>query len=376
VRKRLVDDMARHTHTPAGAAWFTPTAGGEPDDSDYFTGYLARFRDADTAGWSPGDPGRILLNEGKHTWPVGSAPDAIALSRHAALCDDGARPASLDELAARASGEPLWGILRAAIDDFDVRMRRTASDAEYIQLSLVFRQFFAGELDMACSMPEFWRKVTILYSGIDDFAVYGSWDALLLLAREMQRVFHRFADANLKELPGPEGKTITMALALAPRGSTSFLRAWEQVSRDLDTARAAAKDSLHAFGRALDWRQVAHAAELRDNLVALVRDFQCPPQFLVELGGFYRDKPIAPKASSRRLERPWRYHRRFNSVMAGAGRDREFQRARTALITDLIGKSTAQAKLRPAGGLAVQWARLSLHAGPGPDSAPPNAMAS
>ena len=28
-------------------------------------------------------------------------------------------------------------------------------------------------------MPEFWRKVTVIYAGGDDFAVYGAWDALL-----------------------------------------------------------------------------------------------------------------------------------------------------------------------------------------------------
>jgi CRISPR-associated protein Csm1 len=186
----------------------------------------------------------------------------------------------------------------------------------------------------------------------------------------MQRVFHRFADANLKELPGPEGKTITMALAIAPQSDASFLRVWEQATRNLDTARAAAKDSLHIFGRTVDWRQVSHAADLRDTMLRMVGDFGCPPDFLDELTGFYRDKP-GTAGSSRRLDRPWRYHRRFNSVLAGAPRDREFQRIRTALITDLIGKSAAQVKLRPAGGLAVHWARLSLEAGPDPVSASP-----
>jgi CRISPR-associated protein Csm1 len=268
----------------------------------------------------------------------------------------------------------MWGVLRAAIDNFDVRMRRTSSDAEFIQLSLVFRQFFAGELDMACSMPEFWRKVTILYSGIDDFAVYGSWDALLLLAREMQRVFQRFADANLKELPGPEGKSITMAIALAPHPDAPLLRVWEQAGRNLEIARASTKDSLYAFGRTIDWRQVSHAAELRETMLRMIRDFRCPPQFLDELGGFYRDKPTAASSgSSRRLDRPWRFHRRFNSVLPGAARDREFQRIRTALITDLIGKSHAQVKLRPAGGVAVQWARFSLDPSTMPGSATPNA---
>src|SRR6266487_5905523 len=71
------------------------------------------------------------------------------------------------------------------------------------------------------SMPEFWRKVTIIYSGGDDFAVYGSWDALILLAREMQRLFHRFTEENLKDFPGAEGKTISMGLALAAEAPLS-----------------------------------------------------------------------------------------------------------------------------------------------------------
>ena len=81
---------------------------------------------------------------------------------------------------------------------------------------MLYKQFFAGELEVLCSLPEFWRKVSILYCGGDDFAVYGAWDALIALAREVQRLFHRFTEENLKEYPGPEGKTISMAIALAP----------------------------------------------------------------------------------------------------------------------------------------------------------------
>jgi CRISPR-associated protein Csm1 len=376
VRKRLAENMARRNNTlpeAAAADTFAPFTQSDAASDEYFAQTLAGVRDAASVGWSPDHPGRVLLNEGKHSWPLGASAEAIPLARHVALSDNGARPATLATLAARANGQPVWGVLRAAIDNFDVRMRRTSSDAEFIQLSLVFRQFFAGELDMACSMPEFWRKVTILYSGIDDFAVYGSWDALLLLAREMQRVFQRFADANLKELPGPEGKSITMAVALAPHANAPLLRVWEQAGRNLEIARAATKDSLYAFGRTIDWRQVSHAADLRETMLRMIRDFRCPPQFLDELGGFYRDKPTAASGSSRRLDRPWRFHRRFNSVLPGAARDREFQRIRTALITDLIGKSHAQVKLRPAGGVAVQWARFSLDPGTMPGSAPPNA---
>ena len=58
----------------------------------------------------------------------------------------------------------------------------------------MYKQFFAGELEVLCSMPEFWRKVTVIYSGGDDFAVYGAWDALIGLAREMERLFRRFTE--------------------------------------------------------------------------------------------------------------------------------------------------------------------------------------
>jgi len=165
--------------------------------------------------------GRTRIGEaglGKHTWSVSSnlSLDAITLARHAAPSDDGSSPARLETLAHRAQGKPCWGVLRGDVDHFAIRLRRVQTIEEHVQVSVLYKQFFAGELEVLCSMPEFWRKVTILYSGGDDFAVYGSWDALILLAREIQRLFHRFTEENLKDFPGAEAKTISMALALAP----------------------------------------------------------------------------------------------------------------------------------------------------------------
>ena len=122
----------------------------------------------------------------------------------------------MQTLARRAQGRSIWGVLRGDVDNFGLRLRRVHSIEEHVPLSVLYKQFFAGELEVLCSMPEFWRKVSIIYSGGDDFAVYGSWDALIALAREVQRLFHRFTEENLKEYPGAEGKTISMAIALAP----------------------------------------------------------------------------------------------------------------------------------------------------------------
>ncbi len=40
----------------------------------------------------------------------------------------------------------------------------------------------------------------------------------------------------------------------------------------------------------------------------------------------------------------------------------DYQKARTALIADLIGRSAVTVKLRPAGRVALEWARLSAEA--------------
>ncbi len=43
----------------------------------------------------------------------------------------------------------------------------------------------------------------------------------------------------------------------------------------------------------------------------------------------------------------------------GGARTRDFQKARTGLIADLVGKNPANIKLRPSGRVALEWARLS-----------------
>ena len=41
-----------------------------------------------------------------------------------------------------------------------------------------------------------------------------------------------------------------------------------------------------------------------------------------------------------------------------ATKDREMERLRSSLIVDLVGKNASQVKLRPAGRIALEWARL------------------
>ena len=365
VRRRLAEQMLQRRDTPlAGAASFKPFQNAAPIDNEYFSGVnLDRWRSANELGWNPENPARISASGGKHVWQIAASSDGITLARHAAHTDDGESAAGLDILAARAQGRDAWGVLRGDVDNFGVRVRRAQTIEEHVQLSVVFKQFFAGELEVACSMPEYWRRVTILYSGGDDFAVYGSWDALIVLAREVQRLFHKFTVAAMSDFPGQEAKTISMALSVASHDGATLAEIYEEAGRALEIAKTSGKDCFLLLGRTLEWKHMVEAAELKDRMARMVTEFGCSPHFLQELAGFYRETPETElagtgKRRTRRFDRPWRFYRRLNRLLTGP-RGQEFQRLRNNLIGELIGRGQAQRKLRPAGRVALEWARLS-----------------
>ncbi len=367
IRKRLNEELERKRNAPlaetpgAGFQPFTRVSNAEADA--YFGKELgARVRSAARIGWSPEAPGKVTPEQGKHCWTLTSnlSPDGIMLARHAAPSDDGKSAATVQTLARRGQGRSIWGVLRGDVDNFGVRLRRVNSIEEHVPLSVLYKQFFAGELEVLCSLPEFWRKVSILYTGGDDFAVYGSWDALIALAREVQRLFHRFTEENLKDYPGAEGKTISMAIALAPETYYPLAAVYEEAGRSLDLAKSADKDCIYLLGRVLEWRRLADAAELKDTVTRLVHDFRMSRQFLYQLRSFYRNEAYggAPFDPGGETQRTWRFERRFNRVLSGT-RDREFQKLRTHLIGELAGRKSAEVKLRPAGLVALEWARLA-----------------
>ncbi len=377
VRKRLNEELLRKRSAPLAGVEagvfqpFAPQAESTGSEADrYFSTALGlKVREASLIGWSPGAPAMVTPGAGKHTWAISSnlSLDGITLARHAAPTDDGTSAASSSVLAGRAQGRLLWGVLRGDVDHFAVRMRRVQTIEEHVQLSVLYKQFFAGELEVLCSMPEFWRKVTILYSGGDDFAVYGSWDALILLARELQRLFHRFTEENLKDFPGAEAKTISMALAIAPDPDTPLAAVYQQAGVNLDLAKSSDKDCIYLLGRVLEWKRLADAAELKDNITQMLEEFRGARQFLAQLRGFYQKEIVvgaSPDADAA-ISRLGRFQRRYHRAL-GSSRDREFQKLRAHLVNEIVGRKAvpqgkpgARVKLRPAGLVAMEWARLA-----------------
>lgn len=356
IRKRLLFELDERAATPAsdGAGFF-----GIPPDGAVQR-FDLRFRSGQRVGWSPADPASIAATDGRHNWTLG---EDIPFADHAAPDDEGSASATLNDLASRASGRWFWGVLRGDVDAFSGRLRRAASIEEHLQLSQMFKQFMVSELQMRCSLPEFWQSVTILYASGQSFAVCGAWDALIGLAREMQRIFALFVDANLRDLAGTEGKTISMAVAIASDESETLEGTYGDAGDKLELAKASGRDSIHVLGRTLEWKQLADAAESRTTMTRLIRDFGTSRQFLDELAAFYRDGSdtiVTPgvRRANARVDRPWRFYRRLNSVLPVQGRGKEYQRLRSDLISDFTGRRASNIRLRPQGRVALEWARL------------------
>jgi CRISPR-associated protein Csm1 len=359
VRKRLQDGMAESSSAPYGQpGYFEPfTPSAIPADR------IPRgLRDAPAIGWSFGFPALIAAEGGDYRWDLGrqAAADNISLTRHAAR--NGEAIASVRELAKRSKGQKLWGILRGEIDDFALRLRRAQSVEEHVVLSMLYKQFLAGEIELLCSQGEYFQRVTVLRAGTADFAVCGSWDALAGFAREIARVFRIFAEENLRDVPGAEAKTFTMAITLGGADS-SLGRLWENSARDLEIARSADKDCLYILGRVLEWKQLNDASELKDAIVELNEEFRGGKQFLAQLRNLYKkletpDRSVSHGDHERLLARTIRFQRRFARV--ATRREREFQKLRSHLMKEMAGRNLrGKVKLRPEGLVALEWARLA-----------------
>ncbi|HEX4167773.1 MAG TPA: hypothetical protein VHZ55_20100 [Bryobacteraceae bacterium] len=376
VRKRLDDALAAHICCPLRAdgaaaavnAWVPGPETIAAEENLYFTDFADGMVSAITVGWSAENPAELSWDSGTFTWPLREhsniEEEGILFPRRFAMEDDGAAPCSPAELAERAEGAEYWGILRGDVDQFQVQLLRAGSVEEHIHFSALFKEFFAGELAILCALPDFWRKVTVLYRGGDDFAVAGSWDALILLARELQRLFEKFVEQHLSSLPGIEAKSISMALEIAPETDATFASLLSEAGAKLRLAKASELGSLHLFGRILEWKRLADAEELKTGLVRLVKDFRCPAGYLNDLAAVYREA-FSARAARRgklvRVDKPWRTYMRLSRVIPQA-RGKEQNNLRNAVIANLIGKRTAGLKLRPSARVGLEWARLAADA--------------
>lgn len=366
IRKRLAENVREGAHFgPAAPGFFDPfdpsAATADPIPRD--------LRDATGLSWNFESPALILaVSEDAptgHSWTAG--PDGeIWMPRHAVR--NGENIASVKDLAHRSRGRKLWGVLRGEIDDFAGRMRRAQTVEEYAVLATLYKQRIGSDIQVLCSQPEYFQRVTLLECGVSRFTLYGAWESLAGFARELQAMFTQFAANDLRELPGGEGRTLTMALSLAESGD-GLPAVWAACGRELAAAQASDKDCLHILGRVLEWKQVQDAADLKDTIVQINDDFRGGAQFIARLRSLYRKveirgaNPFLADDQGRLVERALRFQRRFARV--ASKREREFQKLRSHLMKEVAGhrdalrKSKDKLNLRPEGLVAIEWAEMT-----------------
>ena len=371
-RKRLDDELLAKTVAPlatsAGdvASIFAPFLSAAPETRDsYFETFAEGLPIARKVGWSSEHPARLVWDSGVYSWTLkeqaGVEDEGILFPRRFALDENGSHPSPLRELAKRGNGAHKWGVLRGDVDHFDVQLRRVNSIEEHIHLSVLFKDFFAGELSLLCTLPDFWRKVSILYRGGEDFAVIGTWDALVPLARELQRLFEKFVEQNTVMFPNLEARSISMGMAIAPDAASPAGAVFQDAGVQLQAAKAGEVGGFRLFGRTLEWKRLADAEELKSSLMRLVRDFRFSPDYVQDLASVYRESFSARgqrRGKAVKIDKPWRTFMRLSTVVP-QGRGKELNNVRNAVITNLVGKKTAGLKLRPSGRVGLEWARLA-----------------
>jgi hypothetical protein len=119
----------------------------------------------------------------------------------------------------------------------------------------------------------------------------------------------------------------------------------------------------------LEWKQLADAADTKQVLTRLIKDFRCSSDLLNEIASFYRESDsqwgVPSRARSDKVDRPWRFHSRINMVLGTARdskRSNELQRLRAELVSDFTGRKAAHVRLRPQGRVALEWTRLETGA--------------
>jgi GGDEF domain-containing protein len=352
--RRLSEGLRRKKQTPlaaSGAAAFAPRE-SKPGAQPVWSGATAKI----TANvfWNAGNPLALHPEAGDRSAPVLHGPDALGVL---------APPVDPAALARTANGKRAWGLLRCDIDHALARLNKAESDEAFRYLAVLYKSLVVGELERVVAMPAHQGRVAVVYSGGDDFAVAGAWDALLGVATEFHRVFRLFA----ADLPGGadvgEGATLSAAITIASAGE-SLPEIWRANAESLESVKSSGRNSIALFGRILDWPALKDAEALKARMRKLRESFRCPPEVFNELEDFYGVRGAAGNLGSirsrrreRAIDKPWRFHGRLRRL-AGERSGGEFDRQWRNFMEALIGEASGQRQLRPAGKVALDWARL------------------
>ncbi len=268
------------------------------------------------------------------------------LARHIPRQADG-DPVEFKDLAARAEGSPLLGVLKLDADNLGATFRKTVQGAPDFgalqRLSQRLDDFFARQVDDMLACPP-WDVLYMVFSGGDDLLLVGPWNVVFDFAGHVQQAFAR-AFAR-------EGLTLSGGLALI-KATFPIRRAAGQADDLLHEAKFkpaagadAPKNQLAAFGQVWKWSDHAVVLNTARKLANWVRQDVMPRGWLHTLLELAESRN---HASSSPVTARLAYHIGRNYPWARAdGAKGDLRRWAGALMADFDAGRRAETRLLPA----------------------------
>ncbi len=186
------------------------------------------------------------------------------------------RPTWFVDIAARARGDHLLGVLKADADSLGSAMDALLGGSTDLQPLAAFSreldEFFAGALkeEIESGRDPRWRWIYTIFAGGDDLIMVGPWDVMLDFASCLRELFQaQFGDRGL---------TISAGLALIKpkrpiKGAVAEAdHLLEQAKTRPALAEALSKDQLACFGQVWKWDKHEPLLRIARQLVGWCED--------------------------------------------------------------------------------------------------------
>ena len=164
------------------------------------------------------------------------------------------RPIEFKDLARKASGDHLLGVLKADADSLgrviDAVLRANTDLRPFAAFSKQLEAFFAADLkaEIESGRDPRWRWIYTIFAGGDDLIMVGPWDVMLDFAGRLYELF--------RATFGGRGLTISAGLALC-KPMRPIKGVVAEADRLLEQAKAEPKDQLACFGQVWKWKDHA-----------------------------------------------------------------------------------------------------------------------
>ncbi len=174
------------------------------------------------------------------------------LARHVPA--EGGKPLEFIDLASRATGDKLLGILKMDADSLGVAIHKLLVESTDLKplgdFSKRLDDFFAETLDKELNNNQ-WNLIYTVFAGGDDLLLVGPWDILLDYAGHVHRLFHKEFDGRLTLSAGME--LIKPRHPIKPAASEAE-RLLYQAKNVAARGAAASRDQCATLGQIWKWQ--------------------------------------------------------------------------------------------------------------------------